>query len=55
MRHFFRPLLVLVVFAVAGCAHGPKSSSRIYEGDGPNIHYTDRQSAGGPVGTTRYR
>ena len=52
-----RPLLLtlLALFLCAGCAHTPKSSSRLYEGDGPGIHYTERQSAGGPVGTTRYR
>ena len=53
MRPLLITLLTLALFS--GCAHGPKSSSQIYEGEGPNMHYTDRQSAGGPVGTTRYR
>ena len=52
-----RPILLtlLAVLMFAGCAHTPKSSNQMYEGDGPSIHYTDRQSAGGPMGTTRYR
>ena len=55
MRSFLLPLLVFATLLIAGCAHGPKSTSQIYEGDGPGIHFTERQGAGGRVGTERYR
>jgi hypothetical protein len=49
-------LLALIITSGAGCAHGgrnPKSSARIYEGDSPNVHMTERQHPGGPL--TPYR
>ena len=55
MRYILLPLLALAALLIAGCAHKEKSSSQIYEGDGPGIHYTERQAAGGRVGTQRYR
>ena len=41
---------VLLLGSMAGCAHKPKSSTRVYEGDSPTITYTNRESAGGPIG-----
>ena len=55
MRYFLLPLLALAALLTASCAHKSKSSSQIYEGDGPGIHFTERQAAGGRVGTERYR
>jgi hypothetical protein len=54
MPKFLLPLavLMLVVSLSSGCSWGkkkkPASSSRLYEGDGPSIHYNDqRETAGG--------
>ena len=55
MRYFLLPLLFLAGLLIASCAHKSKSSSQIYEGNGPGIHFTERQGAGGRVGTERYR
>jgi len=55
MRYILLPLLVVAASLMASCAHRSKSSSQIYEGDGPGIHFTERQGAGGRVGTERYR
>jgi hypothetical protein len=50
-------LLLLVVSAgvLGGCASGPKSSSRIYEGDAPSVRMTERQRVGGPADPGNYR
>ena len=51
MPFCLRLLLLAAVFALAGCSmFRPKSSSRIIEGDSPNIKYTNAESAGGRVG-----
>ena len=55
MRYFLLPLVVLAALMIGSCAHKSKASSQIYEGNGPGIHFTDRQAAGGRVGTERYR
>lgn len=47
------PLLLaclLALLAFTACAARQKSSARIYEGDAPTIKYTNRESAGGPIG-----
>ncbi len=51
-------LLLLLLLTTAtclsqtGCASWfkPKTSTRIYAGDGPTIIYTNPESAGGPLG-----
>lgn len=53
MRQFLlRFTLLALVVALVGCSSGknkkPKSSSRLYEGDSPTIHFNnERETAGG--------
>jgi uncharacterized lipoprotein YajG len=49
-----RPLLFLLaaMLLLTGCRTKP--SAAIHGGDGPNIHYVEKESAGGPVSRTRY-
>lgn len=44
-------LATAVLFALGACARGqPKSSARIYPGDGPSIKFMDKpESAGGTI------
>ncbi len=50
MRHFLLLLLVSVGFGFSACHSAPKSSARIYEGDGPSITFGESH-AGGPLDT----
>jgi hypothetical protein len=50
-----RRLIVLILLVSAGfvfsaCRSAPKSSARLYEGDGPSITYSESH-AGGPLDT----
>jgi hypothetical protein len=50
MRSLF--LLFAAALLFAGCRTKP--SAAIHGGDGPNIHFVEKESAGGPVSRTRY-
>ena len=50
VRYFLLVLLLVASFVLSACRSAPKSSARIYEGDGPSIHYGESH-AGGPVGS----
>jgi len=49
MRAFPLILLLIIAVSLGGCASRAKSSHRIYDGDSPSIHMTERQRVGGPA------
>jgi len=52
---FARLTCVLLVATLFGaCKSTPKSSATIHSGDGPSIHYHEKETAGGAVQTTVY-
>ncbi len=51
ISRFTFALLSFAALLTAGCAHRDKKpDSRIYAGESPSLHYSNREAAGGPLG-----
>jgi hypothetical protein len=48
MRIILLLALAAAAFSIPACKSSPKSSARIYEGDGPNIQFSESR-VGGPA------
>jgi hypothetical protein len=50
-----RQILLGLCAIVALSACKTKPSAAVYSGDGPSIHYTSTEAAGGPMKSSKYR